>query len=146
MQRPRPLGLGVLVLWLLMLATISTWRGVELWRQGALIHELGSTLSPPVLALFVAFYIGCGTAMAASALGLWWRRVWAVRSARLLIPLYVGVGQAYTWLFVRSGLMWERRWGSLVLGLGAAVIAVGVTTWRRSRRWLGLPESLSRAH
>ena len=126
------------VLWLLTLATISVWRGVVLWREAALLFELGSTLTPPALALVVSFSMLCGAALAVSALGLWWRRDWARQVTRICMPLYFALVQSYTWVFARSGLMWARRWAGLILAILATGIGIGALSWRRSRQWLGL--------
>ena len=127
-----------LVLWLLTLAAISVWRGVVLWREAALLFELGSTLTQPALALLVSFSILCGAALTVSTVGLWWRRDWARQVARISIPLYFALVQTYTWVFVRSGLMWARRWAAMSLAILATGIGVGALSWRRSRQWLGL--------
>jgi hypothetical protein len=126
------------VLWLLALAAASVWRGVALWRTRALLAELGSSLSPALLVLFVVLSALIGIGLAASAWGLWQRQEWGRLSARAAIVIYFVLVQAYIWLFVRSGLFWERRWASLVLALGAVGISFGILTWHRSRQWLGL--------
>ena len=90
------------------------------------------------LILFVILYVLGGVALIVSAVGLWQRRAWARHLARISIVCYLTVVQAYTWLFVRTGLLWERRWVALLLALGAIGLALGALTWRRSRQWLGL--------
>jgi hypothetical protein len=140
----RPLLLRLIVLWLAMLAAANFWRATTLWQTRALLVELGSTLCPPAagtcvgLVAFVTLYLLGGTALLASALALWRREQWARHLARISIVLNVTTVQAYTWLFVRTGLLWERRWVALVLALGTTGFAVGALSWRRSRQWLGL--------
>ena len=134
----RPLLLWILSLWLLALATASLWRGVTLWRTRALLAELACSLSPALLVLLVMLSMLVGVGLAVSAWGLWRQREWGRLSARATIVVYFVLVQAYTWLFVRSGLLWERRWASLVLALGTVGISSGILTWHRSRRWLGL--------
>jgi len=134
----RPLLLWLLVFWLLALGVTSIWRGLTLWQTRALLAELQSTLSPPILILFVILYVLCGAGLVASALGLWLRRLWGRLAARATIIVYYAIVQAYTWLFVRSGLLWERRWVSLILALAAVGLCVGALTWHSSRQWLGL--------
>ena len=46
--------------------------------------------------------------------------------------------QIYTWGFVRTGLLWERRWSALVLAILATALSLAALTWPRPRRWLGL--------
>jgi len=138
MKRRRPFWLWALALWMLALAVISASRGLVLWSKRSLLAELESVLSSPALAVFVALFVLCGLGLGTSALGLWWRRDWGRSSARACIPLYFVIIQAYTWLFARSGLMWERRRISLILAICAVVIGVGALSWHRSRRWLGL--------
>jgi len=132
------LPLVLIVLWLLGWATASLWRGLTLWHTRALLTELGSSLSPALLVCFVVLSALIGMGLAVSAWGLWQWHEWGRLSARALIVVSLAFVQAYTWLFVRSGLLWERRWGALILALGTAGISFGLLTWRRSRRWLGL--------
>ena len=134
----RPLMLWLLVLWLVALAAASFWRATTLGQARALLVALGSTLSVPMVTGFVTLYALCGAALVASAYGLWRRQEWGRVSARALVVLYTLIVQAYTWLFVRTGLLWERRWIVLGLALGAAAIGIGLLTWRRSRQCLGL--------
>ena len=140
----RSLLLRLFVLWLAGLAAASFWRAATLWQARALLAELGSTLCPPTtepcvgLIAFVTLYLLGGTALVVSAFGLWRRQQWARHLARTSIVCYLAIVQAYTWLFVRTGLLWERRWVALFLALGATCIALGALTWRRSRQWLGL--------
>lgn len=143
--RRRPL-LWVFVLWLALLAAASFWRAATLWQVRALLAELGSTLCPPTadicvgLIAFVALYLLGGTALIVSALGLWRRRGWARWVTLASIACYWTIVQAYTWLFVRTGLLWERRWVALFVALGTTGLALGALTWRRSRQWLGLQQ------
>jgi hypothetical protein len=130
--------LWVFALWVLGLGIISGWRGLVLWQARALLAELGSTLSPAILVLSVVLFTLCALGLIASALGLWWRRKWGRRLARAFIPVYFTVIQSYTWLFVRAGLMWERRWISLILATLAVGIGVSALTWHKSRKWLNL--------
>jgi hypothetical protein len=125
----------------LALGVIGIWRGLVLWDARALLVDLGSTLSPPALALFVFAFVLCGLGLGAAALGLWRRREWGRLVARALVVCYAVIVQVYTWLFVQSGLQWERRWVSLVLATGTIGLAIGTLTWHRSRRWLGLCSS-----
>ncbi len=137
-QKRRPLWLWAFSLWVAALGAIGLWRGVILWQERRLLFELGSALSPAALTGFVLVSILCGSGLLASGVGLWLRRAWAQWSARICIPLYVVAFQGYTWLTVRSGLMWERRWVSLTGALVALIVGVGALTWHRSRAWLGL--------
>ena len=130
--------LWLFVLWLVALAAASFWRAITLAQAWALLVELGSTLSAPMITVFVTFYALCGAALIASACGLWRRQEWGRISARVLVVFYMLTVQAYTWLFVRTGLLWERRWVALFLALGTTGIPLGALTWQRSRRWLGL--------
>ena len=141
MKTARSFWLQVFVLWLLGLALISLWRGWGLWKERALLAEVGSTLSPPALVAFVALSALCGMGLGASAVGLWLQRRWGRLLALICIPLYFATIQAYTWLFVQSGLMWARRWISLILAVVAVGLGVGALSWRRSRTWLGLGET-----
>lgn len=138
MRTRRTFWLRAFVLWTLALGILSLWRGLVLWRERALLWELGSSLLPATLTLFVAFDILCGGGLVAAAVGLWWRREWARQAARALIPLYMVIVQAYVWFFLRAGLMWERRWVLLLWAMLAAALGISALTWRRSRRWLGL--------
>lgn len=138
MSARRPVWLWAFVLWVLALAILSTWRGVALWRERALLVELGSSLSPATLALFVSLDVLCGLAMLAAAVGLWWRREWARQMARIALPAYWVIVQAYVWLALRAGLMRERRWVLLVGAVLAAALSIAALTWHRSRQWLGL--------
>ena len=76
MSARRPVWLWAFVLWVLALAILSTWRGVALWRERALLVELGSSLSPATLALFVSLDVLCGLAMLAAAVGLQLVCIW----------------------------------------------------------------------
>lgn len=140
----RPPLLWLCVLWLTLLASAGFWRAATLWQARTLLAELGSTLCPPTtgtcvgLIAFVALYLLGGTALIVSALGLWRRQGWARHMALASIVCYLTIVQAYTWLFVRTGLLWERRWVALFLALGTTGLALGALTWRRSRQWLRL--------
>jgi hypothetical protein len=109
-----------------------------LWGERDVLFERGSSLSPAALTTFVCWWTLCGLALVTAAAGLWWRREWARQVTRLCIPAYIVAAQAYLWLFVRSGLMWERRWVSLASGILGIGIGIGALTWPRSRQWLGL--------
>jgi hypothetical protein len=134
----RSAWLWALVLWVLGLGVLAVWRAVALWQVRGMLFELGSSLSPTSVTLFVALFVVCGCGLIASALGLWWRRDWARSSARASIVIQAVVSQTYTWLFVRSGLMLERRWVALAGAAIAVGLGVGALTWHRSRKWLGL--------
>ena len=136
----RTVWLWAFVLWTLVLGIISTWRGLALWRERALLFELGSSLSPAVLALFASLGVLCGLALIAAAVGLWRRREWARQMARAALPIYWVAVQAYVWFSARAGLTYERRWVLLVGAVLAAALGIAALTWRRSQRWLGLEE------
>ena len=134
----RPFWLTLFVLWILGLGIISGWRSLTWWQERSLIVELDSTFSPLTLSLMVFLSMLCGMALIAAATGLWWKKEWARKLARLCVPGYFILVQVYLWLFVRSGLWLQRRWIALflaVLGTGVSVVAL---TWSRTRRWLGL--------
>lgn len=139
-RRParRSFWLKAFVLWTLGLGVIGAWRGIVLWCERRLLFELGGTLAPATLAVFVALSVLIGAALIASAAGLWWKKEWARQAAQMVIPAYLVAVQAYTWLFVRSGLMWERRWIALILALIGCGISLGALNWRTPRRWLGI--------
>jgi hypothetical protein len=134
----RPLLLWLLVLWLLALAAASFWRATTLWQMRALLVELESTMSAPMITIFVILYALCGVALIASGVGLWQRSNWGRVSARAWIVLYMVIVQAYTWLFVRTGLLWERRWIALALAILTSIVSIALLTWHKSRDWLGL--------
>ena len=136
-KRRRPFWLWVFALWLLGLGIASIWRGVVLWRVRILLTELGSRLSPTGLALFVSLFMLCGLGLDVSAVAWWWRWGWARRCAQAFIGYYLIGVQAYVWLAVQSGLLWERRWVSLALAALGMTMGVGALSWRVSRRWLG---------
>lgn len=138
MKEKRPVWLWALVLWMLALAAISVWRGLVWWRERALLAELGSTLSLPMWTLFAVLSMLCGGGLSISAVGLWWRREWARWSAQAFLPFHFVIIQTYTWLFVQTGLMWERRWVSLILSFVGVGVGVGALSWRKSRKWLSL--------
>jgi hypothetical protein len=122
------LGLGI----------ASGWRGIVLWRERALLYTLGSSLTPVALTVYVTLFLLCGVGLAVAALGLWWRRNGARWVAQACILLYAVTSQVYSWRYVRSGLMLERRWVSLAGTVFLAGLGVGALTWYRSRKWLGL--------
>jgi hypothetical protein len=109
-----------------------------LWGTRSLLAELQSTLSPVPLALFVILSILCGFGLVLAAWAIRARREWARIVAPTSMISYFVIVQVYTVLFVRTGLMWERRWGSLVLSAIALSVSIGALTWPRSRHWLGL--------
>jgi hypothetical protein len=135
----RPLLLWLFALWLIALAATAIWRAAVLRQTSDLLLELGSTLSAPTLTLFVVLYTLSGAAFIVSAVGLWLRKRWGRVSSQAVIVLYTMIVQAYTWLFVRTGLLWERRWIALGLALGSTGITVGILTWHRLRQWLKVP-------
>lgn len=130
--------LKAFIAWEVILGSIGVWRGLVLWAERQLLLELGSTFLPMALAIFVTCSILTGFALLAAAWGLWWRREWARRLAQSAIPAYFVLAQVYTWLFVRSGLMWERRWVSLGLALLGVGTSFVLLTWPKPRKWLGL--------
>jgi hypothetical protein len=138
-KRPRrPLLLWLSALWLVGLGGADLWRGVTLWQMRHLLAALGSSLSP-----FVSAFLATGWALSASALlpaavGLWLRHEWARHTARAALVAHFSLTQVYTWAFVRTGLLWERRWSTLALGLLATGLGLAALTWPLSRRWLGL--------
>jgi len=134
----RPLLLWAGALWLLALGAIDLWRGITLWQTRRLLIELGSSLSSFASALFVLGWACCAAALIVSAIGLWLRREWARHPARGAIAAHLILIQAYTWGFVRTGLLWERRWSTLILGLVATALGLVALTWPRSLRWLSL--------
>jgi hypothetical protein len=140
-QTRRPLLLWVSALWLLALGAIDLWRGTTLWQTRRLLAELGSTLSLFASALLVLGWLICGAALLVSSIGLWLRREWSRHTARAAIVAHLCLIQAYTWAFVRTGLLWERRWSTLLLGVLATAVGLTALTWPRSRRWLGLQRS-----
>lgn len=134
----RPLLLRLSALWLLSQGAVDVWRSITLWQTRRLLVELGSTLSPFASMLLATGWTLCGASLVAAAVGLWLRREWARHTARAAIVAHYGLLQAYIWAFVRTGLLWERRWSSLVLALLATAITLATLTWSRSRRWMGL--------
>lgn len=124
--------------WALVLGVIGIWRGTVLWQERALLAELEGTFSPGGLTLMVGSFVLCGTGTVVSAIGLWFRQDWARISARICIPLHAVAFQIYSWSFVRSGLMLERRWVAAVSSAAAVLIGVAVLTWKRTRTQLGL--------
>jgi hypothetical protein len=134
----RPLLLWASALWLLGLGAIDLWKSITLWQTRRLLAELGSTLSPTVSALLVVAWTLVGAALIAAALGLWLRREWARHVARAAIVVHYLSSQVYTWGFVRTGLLWERRWINLVLATLATGLSLAALTWTRSRSWLGI--------
>jgi hypothetical protein len=137
-QSRRPLLLWLFVLWLLVLAATAFWRAATLWQARDLLVALDSTLSAPSITLFVTLYVLSGGTLIASIVGLWQRQKWGRISARAIIVLYMVLVQAYTWLYVRTGLLWERRWVALGVAIGAVGIAVGLLSWRKSWQRLGI--------
>jgi hypothetical protein len=134
----RPFWLWIFALWLLGLGIASIWRSALLWRMRILLTELDGRLSPAGLRLFVILYLLCGVGLVVSAVALWWRRDWGRRCAQVFLGCYMVGVQAYVWLAVQSGLLWERRWVSLALAALGMAIGMGALSWRVSRGWLGL--------
>ena len=114
------------------------WRSLVIWRERHLLYELGSSLQPFSLSLTVALGLIVGSTLLVTTVGLWLKKEWSRRLARIAIPTYLLLGQAYIWLFVRSGLMWERRWMALVLSMSGVALGIVLPTWSTTRRWLGL--------
>lgn len=140
-RRRRPLFLWVSALWLLSLGIVDLWRSVTLWQTRDLLVALGSSLSPFASLGLLSSWALCGTALIAAALGLWLRHEWARHVTRVVIVAHFGLIQIYTWAFVRTGLLWERRWSTLILALLATVVSLTALTWPRSRRWLSLSQA-----
>lgn len=138
MKRRRPFRLWLFLLWVLGLGIANLWRALVLWRERSLLFQLGSSFSPLTLSLFAVLWLADGGSLTLSVAGLWLRQSWARYVARIGIVLSVLIFQAYLWLFVRSGLMRQRRPVLLVVGLATLVVGLGALTWPRSRRWLGL--------
>jgi hypothetical protein len=136
-----PLLLWASLLWLLALGGVDLWRSITLWQTRRLLAELGSSLSLFASALLGIAWVLSGAALIVSAIGLWLRREWARHTARAAIVVHFGLFQAYTWAFVRTGLLWERRWSALAFAVLAAVGSLAALTWRRSRRWMGLHQT-----
>jgi hypothetical protein len=140
--RPRrPLLLWASALWLLGLGAVDLWRSITLWQTRRLLAELGSSLSPLTSALLGLAWALCAAALIASAVGLWLRQEWARHTARAAIVAHFGLIQLYTWAFVRTGLLWERRWSTLALAILVAAVSVAALTWPKPRRWLGLHQT-----
>jgi hypothetical protein len=137
-RRKRPFLLWVSVLWLLSLGAVDFWRSITLWQTRPLLAELGSTLSPSLAALLALGWTICGLSLAAAAVGLWLRHEWGRHTARAAIVAHLVLFQVYTWAFVQTGLLWERRWSALILALVAAAVSLTALTWSKPRRWLGL--------
>jgi len=138
MTRRRSLGLWLFSLWVLGLGIVSLWRALVLWQEWRLLSMLSSSFSPLSLALFAVLWLSSGGSLVVSAIGLWLRLTWARRVARIGIVLSVLIFQTYLWLFVRSGLMRQRRPVLLIVGLLTIAIGLGALVWPRSRQWLGL--------
>jgi hypothetical protein len=123
---------------LLALGAADLWRSVTLWQTRSLLAELGSSLSPLSSTLLTAGWTLCAAGLVAAAIELWLRREWARHTARAAIVAHFGLNQVYTWAFVRTGLLWERRWSTLILATLATTVSLTALTWSRSHRWLGL--------
>lgn len=134
----RPLLLWMCVLELVALGAIDLWRSVTLWQTRRLLVDLGSSLSPLASALLLLGWALCAAALVVSAIGLWLRRGWARHPARIALVAHFLLMQVYTWGFVRTGLFWERRWSTLILGLVSTALGTAALTWRTSRHWLSL--------
>jgi hypothetical protein len=134
----RPLLLWASALWLLGLGATDLWKSITLWQTRRLLAELGSTLSPTASAILALAWTLAGASLIAGGAGLWVRREWARHVARAAIVAHFTLIQAYTWGFVRTGLLWERRWINLVLASLAAGLSLTALTWKRCRGWLGL--------
>jgi hypothetical protein len=103
-----------------------------------LLTELGSSLTPFTLNLWAVGWGVIAAGLLSAAVGLWLRADWARHVARPAIVAHFAWFQAYVWLFVRTGLLWERRWSSLVVAALAITLGLLALTWCRARRWLGL--------
>jgi hypothetical protein len=133
----RPLLFWAIALWLLALGAINLWRSITLWQTRLILSALGSRLSPFASTLLVVSWALCAAALVASAVGLWLRRQWARHTARVSLVVHLALIQAYTWGFVRTGLLWERRWIALAFGVLTTTLAVGALTWPKVRRLFG---------
>jgi hypothetical protein len=134
----RPLFLWLSTLWLLGLGGADLWRSITLWQTRNLLATLGSTLTSFASAFLAFGWVLSASALLASAGGLWFRCEWARHTGRAAIVAHFCLIQVYTWAFVRTGLLWERRWSTLALGLLATGLSLTALTWSVSRRWLGL--------
>ncbi len=132
MKHRRPLWMWAFVLWLFLLATISFWRGATFWHYRLLFGELKSTVSPGMAVVFALLFTMYGAGLLISAVGLLWHRPGVRWLARATLPLYLATVQAYQWGFVRTGLLWERRWVSLAMSLTALVVGMVVLCWNVS--------------
>jgi len=128
-------------LWLLGLGSADLWRAITLWQTRRLLAQLGSTLSPLAVTLLTLGWTLFGAGLVVAAVGLWLRREWARHAARAAIVAHFCLIQLYTWGFVRTGLLWERRWSTLLLAVLATAVGLAALTWSRSRRWLGLQQT-----
>ncbi len=136
-------ALRVFILWMCGLGLIGLMRGWALWHEREVLFELNSTLSPTTLTAICSLFGLSGAALLAAAGGLWWKQDWARQVGRTAIPVYLIIVQAYTWLFTRSGLMWERRGIALILAVLGSALGVGALTWQTTRIWLGLNDAIS---
>jgi len=126
------------ILWLAGLGLFGIVRALALASAGALLAELGSRMAPAALRVVVALSVLSGIGLLVSAWGVFRRREWGRQAARVSVVVYFVVVQGYVWLFVRTGLLWARRWVLLALAAVGILAGVGGLTWHRSRRWLGL--------
>ncbi|MBN1640606.1 MAG: hypothetical protein JXA09_05160 [Anaerolineae bacterium] len=138
MRRRRSQWLWIAVGWFAILGVSAAWRGLALWGERALLYELGSSLSPLALTVYAAIFVGCGLGLVVAAAGLWFRRDWSRHVAWACLAGYLAASQSYTWLYVRSGLTWERRWVALTGAVLALAVSVVAMTCSRPRAWLGL--------
>ena len=139
--RKRTIWLWGFTGWVLALGAIGLWRGAVLWQERTLLSELESRLSPGEMVALVGAFALCGAGLVVSAIGLVFRQGWARTTTRIAIPLHVGVFQVYSWGFVHSGLMLERRWVALLSSVAAVLIGITALTWKRTRTWIGLEQS-----
>jgi len=124
-------------LWIATLGGMSAVRALVLWHTRALLAQLESSLTLSALAVYVALLLCCAVALLVSSMGIALRRRWGRIVGCASIVGYYVLAQGYVWFFVQSGLMWERRWVSLIVSVLATGLSVTTLSWRVPRRWLG---------
>jgi hypothetical protein len=122
--------------WIMGMGIIHVWRGLVLWRDRWLLFTLDSTLGPRSLAVLVSFFVAVGLSLAIAGTGLMWHKTWARYLAIASIPTGFLLVQVYIWGFVRSGLLWQRRWVALIAAIVGSSLGIGLLTWSKSRQYL----------